>query len=159
MAPGKSQLSLSFPALSSPNLLLTALWLGPQDQLKQLQDILSSLSVQEESRRTSQQHLDQKVNSEAQRSSSLVAQLRAMVADREAKVRQLELEIGQLSVQVSWVPPGQCVCPHSPPTLHSHFSSGHCIVPAPCGSAASSSLPSNLHILSFLKHKPICGHH
>ncbi|XP_038938682.1 coiled-coil domain-containing protein 13 isoform X2 [Rattus norvegicus] len=69
------------------------------DQLKQLQDILGSLSVQEESRRTSQQHLDQKVNSEAQRSSSLVAQLRAMVADREAKVRQLELEIGQLSVQ------------------------------------------------------------
>ncbi|XP_063122560.1 coiled-coil domain-containing protein 13 isoform X5 [Rattus norvegicus] len=70
------------------------------DQLKQLQDILGSLSVQEESRRTSQQHLDQKVNSEAQRSSSLVAQLRAMVADREAKVRQLELEIGQLSVQL-----------------------------------------------------------
>ncbi|XP_006511969.1 coiled-coil domain-containing protein 13 isoform X3 [Mus musculus] len=74
------------------------------DQLKQLQDILSSLSVQEESRRTSQQHLDQKVNSEAQRSSSLVAQLRAMVADREAKVRQLELEIGQLSVQASFHP-------------------------------------------------------
>ncbi|XP_057624555.1 coiled-coil domain-containing protein 13 isoform X4 [Chionomys nivalis] len=69
------------------------------DQLKQLQDILGSLSVQEESRRTSQHHLDQKVNSEAQRSSSLVAQLRAMVAEREAKVRQLELEIGQLSVQ------------------------------------------------------------
>lgn len=65
--------------------------------------------MQEESRRASQQHLDQKVNSEAQRSSSLVAQLRAMVADREAKVRQLELEIGQLSVQVSWVPPGQSV--------------------------------------------------
>ncbi|XP_034340072.1 coiled-coil domain-containing protein 13 [Arvicanthis niloticus] len=69
------------------------------DQLKQLQDILGSLSVQEESRRASQQHLDQKVNSEAQQSSSLVAQLRAMVADRESKVRQLELEIGQLSVQ------------------------------------------------------------
>nr|XP_042137906.1 coiled-coil domain-containing protein 13 isoform X2 [Peromyscus maniculatus bairdii] len=69
------------------------------DQLKQLQDILGSLSVQEESRRTSQHHLDQKVNSEAQRSNSLVAQLRAMVAEREAKVRQLELEIGQLSVQ------------------------------------------------------------
>ncbi|CAH6777579.1 coiled-coil domain-containing protein 13 [Phodopus roborovskii] len=69
------------------------------DQLKQLQDILGSLSVQEESRRTSQHHLDQKVNSEAQRSSSLVAQLRAMVAEREAKVHQLELEIGQLSVQ------------------------------------------------------------
>ncbi|XP_036048576.1 coiled-coil domain-containing protein 13 isoform X2 [Onychomys torridus] len=69
------------------------------DQLKQLQDILGSLSVQEESRRTSQHHLDQKINSEAQRSNSLVAQLRAMVAEREAKVRQLELEIGQLSVQ------------------------------------------------------------
>ncbi|XP_040595822.1 coiled-coil domain-containing protein 13 isoform X2 [Mesocricetus auratus] len=69
------------------------------DQLKQLQDILGSLSVQEESRHTSQHHLDQKVNSEAQQSSSLVAQLRAMVAEREAKVRQLELEIGQLSVQ------------------------------------------------------------
>lgn len=49
----------------------------------------------------SQHRLDQQLNSEAQRSSSLVAQLRAMVAEREAKVRQLELEIGQLSVQVS----------------------------------------------------------
>lgn len=48
----------------------------------------------------SQQHRDQKLHSEAQRSSSLVAQLRAMVAEREAKVRQLELEIGQLSMQV-----------------------------------------------------------
>lgn len=70
--------------------------------------------MQEESRRTSQHHLDQKVNSEAQRSSSLVAQLRAMVAEREAKVRQLELEIGQLSVQVSRVSPGPaCQCPAS----------------------------------------------
>jgi Zn finger protein HypA/HybF involved in hydrogenase expression len=51
--------------------------------------------------RTSQHHLDQKVNSEAQRSSSLVAQLQAMVAEREEKVQQLELEIGQLSMQVS----------------------------------------------------------
>lgn len=49
----------------------------------------------------SQHRLDQQLNSEAQRSSSLVAQLRAMVAEREAQVRQLELEIGQLSVQVS----------------------------------------------------------
>lgn len=114
MAPGESQLFLSFSALSSPNLPLTALRLGLQDQLKQLQDILGSLSVQEESRRTSQQHLDQKVNSEAQRSSSLVAQLRAMVADRESKVQQLELEIGQLSVQVSGCPWPACQCPHSP---------------------------------------------
>ncbi|XP_044790180.2 coiled-coil domain-containing protein 13 isoform X2 [Bubalus bubalis] len=69
------------------------------DQLKQLQEILGSLSLQEEKTRVSQHRLDQQLNSEAQRSSSLVAQLRAMVAEREAKVRQLELEIGQLSVQ------------------------------------------------------------
>ncbi|XP_040850875.1 coiled-coil domain-containing protein 13 [Ochotona curzoniae] len=69
------------------------------NQLKQLQEILGSLSLQEEKTRVSQQHRDQKLHSEAQRSSSLVAQLRAMVAEREAKVRQLELEIGQLSMQ------------------------------------------------------------
>ncbi|XP_020728051.2 coiled-coil domain-containing protein 13 [Odocoileus virginianus] len=69
------------------------------DQLKQLQEILNSLSLQEEKTRVSQHRLDQQLNSEAQRSSSLVAQLRAMVAEREAKVRQLELEIGQLSLQ------------------------------------------------------------
>ncbi|XP_045055820.2 coiled-coil domain-containing protein 13 isoform X2 [Desmodus rotundus] len=69
------------------------------DQLKQLQEILGSLSLQEEKTRASQHHLGQQLNNEAQQSSSLVAQLRAMVAEREAKVRQLELEIGQLSVQ------------------------------------------------------------
>ncbi|XP_004676679.1 PREDICTED: coiled-coil domain-containing protein 13 [Condylura cristata] len=69
------------------------------DQLKQLQEILAGLSLQEEKARASQHRLDQQLNNEAQRSSSLVAQLRAMVAEREAKVRQLELEIGQLSVQ------------------------------------------------------------
>ncbi|XP_057562245.1 coiled-coil domain-containing protein 13 [Hippopotamus amphibius kiboko] len=69
------------------------------DQLKQLQEILGSLSLQEEKTRVSQHRLGQQLNSEAQRSSSLVAQLRAMVAEREAKVRQLESEIGQLSVQ------------------------------------------------------------
>nr|XP_031541996.1 coiled-coil domain-containing protein 13 [Vicugna pacos] len=69
------------------------------DQLKQLQEILGSLSLQEEKTRVSQHHLDQQLNNEAQRSSSLVAQLQAMVAEREAKVQQLELEIGQLSVQ------------------------------------------------------------
>ncbi|XP_012663449.1 coiled-coil domain-containing protein 13 [Otolemur garnettii] len=69
------------------------------DQLKQLQEILSSLSLQEEKMRASQHHLDQQLHSETQQSSSLVAQLRAMVAEREAKVRQLESEIGQLSVQ------------------------------------------------------------
>lgn len=100
-----SQLPLSCPFL--PKAASTCPLSGPQDQLKQLQNILGSLSVQEESRRMSQHHLDQKVNSEAQQSSSLVAQLRAMVAEREAKVRQLELEIGQLGVQVSGVPPGR----------------------------------------------------
>ncbi|KAK2505275.1 hypothetical protein MC885_010026 [Smutsia gigantea] len=69
------------------------------DQLKKLQEILSSLSLQEEKARASQHHLDQQLNNEAQRSSSLVAQLRAMAAEREAKVWQLELEIGQLSLQ------------------------------------------------------------
>ncbi|XP_048190667.1 coiled-coil domain-containing protein 13 [Perognathus longimembris pacificus] len=69
------------------------------EQLKQLQEILGSLSLQEEKMRLSQHNQDQKANSEAQRSSSLVAQLRAMVAEREEKVRQLELEIGQLSKQ------------------------------------------------------------
>ncbi|XP_036886477.1 coiled-coil domain-containing protein 13 isoform X2 [Sturnira hondurensis] len=69
------------------------------DQLKQLQEILGSLSLQEEKTRASQHRLGQQLNNEAQQSSSLVAQLRAMVAEREAKVRQLELEIGQLSVQ------------------------------------------------------------
>ncbi|XP_037704130.1 coiled-coil domain-containing protein 13 isoform X3 [Choloepus didactylus] len=69
------------------------------NQLKQLQEILGSLSLQEEKTRASQHRLDQQLNSEAQRSSSLVAQLRAMVAEREAKVRRLESEIGQLSAQ------------------------------------------------------------
>ncbi|XP_045385806.1 coiled-coil domain-containing protein 13 isoform X2 [Lemur catta] len=69
------------------------------DQLKQLQEILGSLGLQEEKARASQHRLDQQRHSEAQQSSSLVAQLRAMVAEREAKVRQLELEIGQLGVQ------------------------------------------------------------
>ncbi|ELK25108.1 Coiled-coil domain-containing protein 13 [Myotis davidii] len=68
-------------------------------QLKQLQEVLGSLSLQEEKTRASQHRLDQQLNSEAQQSSSLVAQLQAMVAEREAKVRRLELEIGQLSVQ------------------------------------------------------------
>ncbi|XP_059018337.1 coiled-coil domain-containing protein 13 [Mustela lutreola] len=69
------------------------------DQLKQLQEILGSLSLQEEKTRASQRHLDQRVNSEVQQNSSLITQLRAMVAEREAKVQQLEVEIGQLSVQ------------------------------------------------------------
>nr|XP_054339318.1 coiled-coil domain-containing protein 13 isoform X2 [Pongo pygmaeus] len=68
------------------------------DQLKQLQEILGSLSLQEEKMRVSQHHLDQQLNSEAQQSNSLVAQLQAMVAEREAKVRQLEMEIRQLNV-------------------------------------------------------------
>ncbi|XP_026352607.2 coiled-coil domain-containing protein 13 [Ursus arctos] len=69
------------------------------DQLKQLQEILGSLSLQEEKTRASQLRLDQRVHSEAQQSSGLITELRAMVAEREAKVQQLELEIGQLSMQ------------------------------------------------------------
>ncbi|XP_005383592.1 PREDICTED: coiled-coil domain-containing protein 13 isoform X2 [Chinchilla lanigera] len=69
------------------------------EQLKQLQETLSSLSLQEEKTRASQRHQDQKAHSEAQRSSSLVAQLQAMVAEREAKVKQLEQDIRQLGVQ------------------------------------------------------------
>ncbi|XP_007106839.2 coiled-coil domain-containing protein 13 [Physeter macrocephalus] len=69
------------------------------DQLKQLQESLGSLRLQEEKTRVCQHHLDQQLNNEAQQSSSLVAQLRATVAEREAKVRQLEVEIGQLSMQ------------------------------------------------------------
>ncbi|XP_076985766.1 coiled-coil domain-containing protein 13 isoform X4 [Tamandua tetradactyla] len=69
------------------------------NQLKQLQEILGSLSLQEEKTRVSQHCLDQQLNSEAQQSSSLITQLRAMVAEREAKVRRLESEIGQLSVR------------------------------------------------------------
>ncbi|XP_016051603.1 PREDICTED: coiled-coil domain-containing protein 13 [Miniopterus natalensis] len=69
-------------------------------QLKQLQEILGSLSLQEEKTRASQHRLDQQLNNEAQRSSSLVAQLQAMVAEREAKVRRLELEIGQNQTHV-----------------------------------------------------------
>ncbi|XP_063117048.1 coiled-coil domain-containing protein 13 isoform X2 [Cavia porcellus] len=69
------------------------------EQLKQLQETLSNLSLQEEKTRVSQRHQDQKAQSEAQRSSSLVAQLQAMVAEREAKVQQLELEIRQLGMQ------------------------------------------------------------
>ncbi|XP_023440635.2 coiled-coil domain-containing protein 13 isoform X3 [Dasypus novemcinctus] len=68
-------------------------------QLKQLQELLGSLSLREERTRASQQRLGQQLNSEAQRGSSLVAQLRAMVAEREAKVQRLEAEIGQLSAQ------------------------------------------------------------
>lgn len=75
--------------------------LTPQDQLKQLQEILGSMHLQEEKTRASQHRLGQQLNHEAQQSSSLVTQLWAMVAEREARVQQLEMETGQLSVQVS----------------------------------------------------------
>lgn len=95
---------------------------SPQDQLKQLQEILGSLSVQEEKTRASQRRLGQQLNSETQQSSSLVAQLRAMVAEREAKVRQLELEIGQLSTQVSRA--------LARPSIQRHLSHSHLFPPA-----------------------------
>ncbi|XP_032987883.1 coiled-coil domain-containing protein 13 isoform X1 [Rhinolophus ferrumequinum] len=71
------------------------------DQLKQLQEILGSMHLQEEKTRASQHRLDQQLHHEAQQSSSLVTRLRAMVAEREARVQQLEMETGQLSVQAS----------------------------------------------------------
>lgn len=91
---------------------------APQVQLKQLQEILGSLSLQEEKARVSQHHLDQQLNNEAQQSSSLVAQLQAMVAEREAKVQRLELEIGQLSMQVRRAP--------APPSTHFLCLAGPC---------------------------------
>lgn len=126
-----------FPVLPCPGVMAKLVCrlpscLAPQDQLKQLQEILGSLSLQEEKTRASQRHLDQQVNSEAQQSISLITQLRAMVAEREAKVQQLELEIGQLSVQVSralaW--PGihfQALA--SPSTVQTKLSNFHCFPP------------------------------
>lgn len=107
--------------------------LAPQDQLKQLQEILGSLSLQEEKTRASQHHLDQQLNNEAQQSSSLVAQLQAMVAEREAKVQQLELEIRQLSVRVSRPlsqPSIHFQVPASPYTTQRNLSHFHFSLPA-----------------------------
>ncbi|XP_074139277.1 coiled-coil domain-containing protein 13 isoform X2 [Sminthopsis crassicaudata] len=68
-------------------------------QLKQLQDILSKLSHQDERAKETQQNLDQQLSIEAQKNSCIIAQLRNMVAEREAKVRELEEEIGHLTLQ------------------------------------------------------------
>ncbi|XP_031815748.1 coiled-coil domain-containing protein 13 isoform X2 [Sarcophilus harrisii] len=68
-------------------------------QLKQLQDILSKLSQQDERAKETQQNLDQQLTIEAQKNSCIIAQLRNMVAEREAKVQELEEEIGLLTLQ------------------------------------------------------------
>ncbi|XP_072508313.1 coiled-coil domain-containing protein 13 isoform X3 [Notamacropus eugenii] len=68
-------------------------------QLKQLQDILSKLSHQDEKAKEAQQSLGQQLTIEAQRNSCIIAQLQKMVAEREAKVQELEEEIGRLTLQ------------------------------------------------------------
>ena len=155
--------------------------LAPQDQLKQLQEILGSLSLQEEKTRVSRHHLDQQLNNEAQQSSSLVAQLRATVAEREAKVRQLEVEIGQLSMQVSRALAQPSIHSHvlaSPSGIQRNLSHLHFSPPAftwaaphPTWSHFGSLLPSGSlahcahtfplegthQIVSLLHIKPVCG--
>ncbi|XP_043834017.1 LOW QUALITY PROTEIN: coiled-coil domain-containing protein 13 [Dromiciops gliroides] len=68
-------------------------------QLKQLQDILSKLSHQDERAKEAQQNLGQQMTMEAQKNSCIIAQLRRMVAEREAKVQELEEEISHLTLQ------------------------------------------------------------
>ncbi|XP_068951925.1 coiled-coil domain-containing protein 13 [Petaurus breviceps papuanus] len=68
-------------------------------QLKQLQDILSKLSHQDERAKEAQQNMGLQLTMEAQKNSCIIAQLRSMVAEREAKVQELEEEIGRLTLQ------------------------------------------------------------
>ncbi|XP_025927968.1 coiled-coil domain-containing protein 13 isoform X1 [Apteryx rowi] len=68
-------------------------------QQKQMQEILMHLSQQDEKNKESQQMPGQHLNTEAQKQSFLIEQLKQMVAEREAKVKELEEEIGQLALQ------------------------------------------------------------
>uniref|UniRef100_A0A4X2JP50 Coiled-coil domain containing 13 n=1 Tax=Vombatus ursinus TaxID=29139 RepID=A0A4X2JP50_VOMUR len=68
-------------------------------QLKQLQNILSKLSHQDEKAKEAQQNMGQQLTMEAQKNDCIIAQLRRMVAEREAKVQELEEEIDRLTLQ------------------------------------------------------------
>ncbi|XP_007499853.1 coiled-coil domain-containing protein 13 isoform X2 [Monodelphis domestica] len=91
----KSQTTTLFEKGKHDDELIDAL----MSQLKQLQDILSKLSHQDEKAKEVQQNLGQQLTIEAQKNSCLIAQLRNMVAEREAKVQELEEEIGHLTLQ------------------------------------------------------------
>ncbi|XP_038248261.1 coiled-coil domain-containing protein 13 isoform X2 [Dermochelys coriacea] len=69
------------------------------NEQKQMHEILKHLSLQDEKNKEAQQSLDQHLNSEAQKQSSLIGQLQQMVAEREAKIKELEEEMGLLTLQ------------------------------------------------------------
>lgn len=66
-------------------------------QQKNMQEILTNLSKQEQKHQDSQQSLSLHLNNESQKQNSLVNQLKLMVVEREAKVKELEVEIQQLT--------------------------------------------------------------
>ncbi|CAI9580470.1 unnamed protein product, partial [Staurois parvus] len=67
---------------------------------KNMQEILTNLSKQDQKHKDSQQSLSLHLNNESQKQNSLVAQLKQMVAERETKVKELEVEIQQLTTKV-----------------------------------------------------------
>ncbi|KAM5158323.1 coiled-coil domain-containing protein 13 [Mantella aurantiaca] len=70
-------------------------------QQKNMQEILTNLSKQDQKHKDSQQSLSFHLNNESQKQNSLVTQLKQMVAEREAKVKDLEEEIQQLTTKHS----------------------------------------------------------
>ncbi|XP_040208105.1 coiled-coil domain-containing protein 13 isoform X2 [Rana temporaria] len=70
-------------------------------QQKNMQEILTNLSKQEQKQQDSQQSLSLHLNNENQKQNSLVNQLKLMVVEREAKVKELEVEIQQLTTKSS----------------------------------------------------------
>ncbi|XP_068032115.1 LOW QUALITY PROTEIN: coiled-coil domain-containing protein 13 [Anomalospiza imberbis] len=68
-------------------------------QQKQMQEILKGLSQKEDGSKESQQMMGLHLDTEIQKQSTLIDELRELVADREAKVKMLQEEIGQLTLQ------------------------------------------------------------
>ncbi|XP_058035932.1 coiled-coil domain-containing protein 13 isoform X2 [Ahaetulla prasina] len=68
-------------------------------QQKEMQGILKNLSQQEDRNAEGEKALGKKLNSEIQKQSCLIEQLRQMVADREAQVKELEEMVRQLKLQ------------------------------------------------------------